>query len=96
MIYSVHGYYGKQHSRKAHSKIEAIVFARSRELAEDIVKRLFDNYPVEFEYFSIVGGQEQDLNAIYEQRPELRYENPDRGYIYNEFSHKNAIYRYFK
>lgn len=96
MIYSVHGYYGKQHSRKAHSKIEAIVFARNRELAEDLVKRLFDDYPVEFEYFSVVGGQEQDLNAIYEQRPDLRYENPDRDYIYNEFSHRNAIYRYFK
>ncbi len=96
MIYSVHGYYGKQHSRKAHSKIEAIVFARSHELAEDLVKQLFDDYPVEFESFSVVGGQEQDLNAIYEQRPELRYENPDRGYIYGEFSHRNAIFQYFK
>ena len=96
MIYSVHGYYGKQYSRKAHSKIEAIVFARSYELAEELVKRLFDGYPVEFESFSVVGGQEQDLNVIYEQRPELRYENPDRGYIYSESSHRNTIYRYFK
>lgn len=96
MIYSVHGYYGKQRSRKAHSKIEAIVFARNHELAENLVKRLFDDYPVEFESFSVIGGQEQDLNAIYEQRPELRYENPDEGYIYCEFSHRNAIYRYFK
>lgn len=96
MIYSVHVYYGKQHSRKAHSKIEAIVFARNSNLAVDLVKRLFDGYHVEFEYFSVVGGQEQDLNVIYEQRPELRYEDPDRGYIYDEFSLRDDIYRYFK
>ncbi len=96
MIYSVHGYYGKYRSRKPQAKIEAIVFARDSELAEDLVKRLFDGYPVELEYLNVVGGQEKDLNVIYEQRPELRSENPDRGYIYNELSHKNAICRYFK
>lgn len=96
MIYSVHGYYGKQYSRKAQAKIEAIVFAANCELAENAVKRLFEGYPVEFGGFSVIGGQEQNPKVIYEQRPELRYENPDKGYIYNEFSHRHDIRQYFK
>lgn len=96
MIYSIHVYYGKQYSRKAQAKIEAIVFARNSAIAKDAVKRLFEGYPVEFGGFSVTEGQEQDFDAIYELRPELRWEDPDRGYIYNEFSHRHDIRQYFK
>ena len=96
MIYSVHGYFGKINSRKQQSKIETIVFAEDRDLAEKLVKDLFDGYPANFERFSVVGGQERDLNKIYEERPELRGIDPKKGYVYNEFYFRNDIARYYK
>ncbi len=96
MIYSVHGYYGKINGRKPQAKIEAIVFAASPSLAQELVEKLFDGYPVLFDYFTVVGGTEQDLQKIYRERPELVGIDPHRGYIYNQFSHKESIRRYFK
>lgn len=96
MIYSVHGYYGKINSRKQQSKIEAIVFAANRELAQNLVEDLFHDYPAVLEGFSTVGGMEKDLQKIYAQRPELAGISPEQGYIYNEMYHVNCIYKYFR
>ena len=96
MIYTVHGYYGKSKSKKQHQKIEATVFAKDGNLAKAIVKDLFSDYPVEFEYLNVSGGIEKDLKKIYEQRPELRDIPPEVGYVYNELMHKQTIMRYFR
>ncbi len=96
MIYSVHGYYGKINSRKLPAKIEAIVFATNSEIAQICVEKLFDGYPAYFERFSVVGGQERDLQKIYAERPELIGRDPECGYIYNEMSHVYSIIKYFK
>lgn len=96
MIYSVHGYYRKLNSRKQPSKIETIVFASSSELAQELVERLFDGYPADLYGFSVVGGLERNLQVIYEQRPDLKGIDPDRGYVYNHASLSTSIYRYFK
>ncbi len=96
MIYSVHGYYGKINSRKQQSKIEAIVFAANRELAQKLVEDLFCDYPAVLEGFSAVGGMEKDLQKIYSQRPELVGISPEQGYIYNKMYHINCIYKYFR
>lgn len=96
MIYSVHGYYGKYGSRKMRSKIEAIVFASSAEHARQLVEDLFKSYPAYLEDFSVNGGVKKSLDEIYADRPELKGIKPTTGYIYSEFSHINAIYRYFK
>lgn len=96
MIYSVHGYYGKINSRKRPSKIETIVFAADSKSAQRLVEELFDGYPVEFEGFSTVGGMEQDLQKIYDQRPELMGVDPKRGYIYNRSFHVDCIRKYFR
>lgn len=96
MIYSVHGYYGKINSRKKPSKIEAIVFAANSELAESLVEGLFDGYPADLQGFSTIGGMEQDLQAIYSQRPELAGIDPNRGYIYKHIYHADCIRKYFK
>lgn len=96
MIYSVHGYYGKINSRKQQSKIEAIVFAEDRDLAEKLVIDLFEGYPADLEGFSVVGGMERDIDKIREERPELRYIDPKEGYIYNESIFRYDIAKYFK
>ena len=96
MVYSVHGYYGKYGSRKQQNKIEAIVFARDSLLAESLVKEMFDGYPATFSAFTVVGGNEMDLEKIYAERPELMRVSPDEGYVYSEFAHKRTIARYFK
>lgn len=95
MIYSVHGYYRKRNSRKQLSKIEAIVFANSRERAEELIEELFEDYPAELEPLSVVGGLEHDLNKIYAERPELWGIDPNCGYIYNKMYHINCIRKYF-
>jgi len=95
MIYSVHGYYGKYGSRKRPAKIEAIVFASSESHAEKLVKELFSAYPVYFDSFSVIHGAETDLKKIYEQRPELIGISPEKGYVYEEFTHSYTIRKYF-
>ena len=95
MIYSVHGYYSKINSRKQPSKIEALVFANSRDHAEELVVQLFDDYPANLEPFSVVGGLERDLKKIYDQRPELTGIDPNHGYIYDRMYHINCIHKYF-
>lgn len=96
MIYSVHGYYGKMNSRKAKSKIEAIVFASSRDMAENLILALFEDYSADVDYLSVVGGIEKDVTKIYEQRPELIGKDPNCGYIYNEMYHIQCIKKYFR
>ena len=96
MIFSVHGCYKKQNSRKASSKIEAIVFARDMIKAEELFRRLFSGYPVDIEYFNTIHGNQDSLEEIYAQRPELYGISPDTGYIYKELYHKNIISKYFK
>ena len=96
MIYSVHGYYGKYGSRKQQNKIEAIVFARDSLLAENLVKEMFNGYPATFSSFTVIGGNEMDLEKIYAERPELMRISPDVGYVYSEFAQKRTIARYFK
>ena len=96
MIYSVHGYYSKIGSRKHKAKIEAVVFASNKDNAEQLVKSMFDGYPASFESFNVISGQEKDINKIYAQRPELRGIDTETGYIYDEFSHANTIYRYYE
>ena len=96
MIYSVHVYYHKLNSRKRPAKIEAIVFAANKQMAEDMVRSLFTDYPVEFEPFSVVGTEGKTLQEIYSERPELVGITPEQGYIYNWMSHINSIQRYFK
>lgn len=96
MIYSVHGYYSKMNSRKQPSKIEALVFADSRDRAEELVTQLFDGYPANLDSFSVVGDLERDLKKIYDQRPELIGIDPNHGYIYNEMYHISCIRKYFR
>lgn len=96
MIYSVHGYYGKYGSRKQQNKIEAIVFARDGVLAEKLVKEMFRDYPATLNAFTVIGGNEMDLEKIYTERPELMRISPDVGYVYSEFAHKRTIARYYK
>jgi hypothetical protein len=95
-VYSVHGYYGKLNSRKTHQKIEALVFAKTANQAENIVRDLFDRYPADIEYITVAGGQIENGESIYARHPELEGMNPDTGYLYNAFSHQSAIYKYFK
>lgn len=95
MIYSVHFYYHKRNSRKAASKFEGIVFAKNQAHAEELVKKLISDYPIEAEEpFSIIGGLDKTLEEIYKERPELIGITPEQGYIYNEFMHRNTISRY--
>ena len=97
MIYSVHFYYHKRNSRKAASKFEGIVFAKSQVHAEELVKKLISNYPIEAEEpFSIMGGSDKTLEEIYKERPELIGITPKQGYIYNEYVHRNSISRYVR
>jgi hypothetical protein len=95
-IYSVHGYYGKLNSRKQHSKIEVIVYAKSATQAESMVRKLFDRYPADIEYLNVAGKRIEDGESIYDCRPELVGVNPDDGYIYNKFIHQRAIGKYFR
>ncbi len=97
MIYSVHFYYYKRSSRKASSKFEGIVFAKSQDHAEELVKKLISNYPIEAEEpFSIMRGSDKTLEEIYKERPELIGITPEQGYIYNELMHRNSISRYIR
>jgi hypothetical protein len=97
MIYSVHFYYHKRNSRKAASKFEGIVFAKSQDHAEELVKKLISDYPIEAEEpFSIMGGPDKALEEIYKERPELIGITPEQGYIYNEVMHRNSISRYVR
>lgn len=97
MIYSVHFYYHKRNSKKAASKFEGIVFAKSQDHAEELVKKLFSAYPIETEEpFSIIGGSGKILEEIYKECPELIGITPEQGYIYNEFMHRNSISRYVR
>lgn len=97
MIYSVHFYYHKRGSRKAASKFECIVFAKNQDHAGELVKKLISGYPIEAEEpFSIIGGSDKTLEEIYKERPELIGITPERGYIYNEFVHRNSISRYVR
>ncbi|MBS4024136.1 MAG: hypothetical protein KGZ96_00510 [Clostridia bacterium] len=95
MIYSVHFYYDKTNSKKTVNKFEGIVFAKSREHAGEIIRKMISDYPIEVEEpFSIIGGLDKTLEEIYNERPELNGITPEQGYIYNEFMHKNSISRY--
>ena len=96
MIYSVHGYYHKLNGRKMPSKIEAIVFAANRQMAEDMVRSLFAGYPAEIEFLNVAGAEDKTLQEIYSERPELVGIAPEQGYIYNLTSHNNSIQDYFK
>jgi len=97
MIYSVHFYYHKVGSRKAAGKFEGIVFAKDRNHAEELVREMISDYPIEpAEPFSIIGGSDKTLEEVYNERPELNGITPDRGYIYNEFAHRNSISRYVR
>lgn len=97
MIYSVHFYYHKRSSGKAASKFEGVVFAKSQDHAEELVKKLISNYPIEAEEpFSIMGGSDKALEEIYKERPELIGITPEQGYIYNEIIHRNSISRYVR
>lgn len=97
MIYSVHFYYHKIGSRKASSKFEGLVFAKDQDHAEELVKKMISDYPIEAEEpFSIIGGSNKTLEEIYKERPELNGISPEQGYIYDEFSHRNSINRYVR
>ena len=96
MLYSVHGWYGKRNSRKQQPKIEAIVFAEDSYLARKLIESLFDGYPAKLDSFTTAGDNEQSLEEIYQTNPELRFEDPKRGFIYNEIYHRNCIERYFR
>lgn len=97
MICSVHFYYHKRGSRKAATKFEGIVFAKNKDHAEELVKKLISDYPIEAEEpFSIIGGSDKTLEEIYKERPELIGITPEQGYIYNEFMHRNFISRYVR
>ena len=97
MIYSVHFYYHKRSSRKAASKFEGIVFAKSQNHAEELVKKLISDYLIEAEEpFSIIGDSDKTLEEIYKERPELIGITPKQGYIYNEYVHRNSISRYVR
>ncbi|SFH29141.1 hypothetical protein SAMN05660649_04603 [Desulfotomaculum arcticum] len=94
MIYSVHFYYRKVGSRKAAGKFEGIVFAKDQNHAEELVRKMISDYPIKpEEHFSIIGGSDKTLEEIYNERPELNGITPERGYIYNEFMHRNYISR---
>ncbi|MCY9593967.1 hypothetical protein PC41400_14755 [Paenibacillus chitinolyticus] len=94
MIYSVHCYFHKINSRKAGSKFEGIVFAKNKEHAEEIVRALFSKYPIEIESMSAVGREDRTLDEVYTERPELIGISPERGYLYNEYTHKVRISKY--
>lgn len=97
MIYSVHFYYHKKGSRKAANKFEGIVFANNKDRAEELVKKILSNYPIEIEEpLSVIGGSDNTLEEIYNERPELIGITPEQGYIYNKFMHKKAISRYVR
>ncbi|NLI93919.1 MAG: hypothetical protein GX434_17500 [Peptococcaceae bacterium] len=98
MIYSVHFYYHKINSKKTPNKFEGIVFAKSQAHAEELVRKMISNYPIEVEEpFSIIGSlSEKTLQEIYTERPELKGILPEQGYIYNEASHRNSISRYIR
>ncbi len=96
MIFSVHFYYRKLRSREAANKFEGIVFAENSKHAEELVRKLISDYPVEVDgRISIIGSiTAKTLDEIYEERPEIREISPEQGHIYNEFFHKNSIRRY--
>ncbi len=44
MIYSVHFYYHKINSKKARNKFEGILFAKSQEYAEELVRKMKNDF----------------------------------------------------
>jgi type I site-specific restriction endonuclease len=60
MIYSVHFYYRKAGNRKAAGKFEGIVFAKDRNHAEELVRKMISDYPIKPEEpVSIIGGSDK-------------------------------------
>jgi hypothetical protein len=97
MIYSVHFYYRKLLSNKAACKFEGIVFAKNKTHAEELIRKLISGFQIEVnDGIHIIGNESKTLDEIYKERPELMRVSPEQGFIYNEFSHKNAIRRYLK
>lgn len=94
MIYSVHSYFSKLNSNKAGSKFEGIVFAKDRSHAEELVRGLISKYPTKIENISVIGNSEKTLADIYTERPELIGVLPEKGYIYDEYSHSMRIRKY--
>lgn len=95
MIYSVHFYYSKVGSRKGERRFETIIFAQSKNHAEELARNLFKGYPAKIENLNVMGGLEKSLEEIYEERPELMNVPPERGYIYDEFTYRNRIRDYY-
>lgn len=97
MIFSVHFYYHKIGSNKAEGKFEGIVFAKNPEHAKELITKMFSDYPVTIESFSIIGGAlDKPLSVIYEERPELLGTPPEKGYIYNEFYYRDKLRKYIR
>ncbi len=70
---------------------------QDRNHAEQLVRKMISDYPIKPEEpFSIIGGSDKTLEEIYNEHPELNGITPERGYIYNEFVHRNYISRYVR
>ena len=68
----------------------------AKDLPRCVEAEMFEGYPATFSAFTVIGGNEMDLEKIYRDRPELMRISPDVGYVYSEFAHKRTIARYFK
>lgn len=77
MIYSVHFYYHKRGSRKAASKFEGIVFAKSQDHAEGLVKKMVYDYPIEAEEPEISSKYHQGCFFLYLYRINSLYSSMD-------------------
>lgn len=95
MLCEVHCTFGKRGSRKQISKVEAMVFASDQNRAEELVRQMFENYPVEFIWVTS-SVQQRDLDIIHANCPELEGIDSADGYIFSAIKHSMAISKYFK